>query len=95
MTGPEETGPARARLVLATANQHKLRELTRILATGHVDVDLAGLAEFPGAPEVPETGATFSETRIDSCPIENPSSRAVTSRRTGLGSEASMKGSRR
>ena len=29
------------RLVLATANPHKLIELTRILAADHVDVDLA------------------------------------------------------
>jgi XTP/dITP diphosphohydrolase len=53
--------PVRPRLVLATGNQHKLAELTRILAAGHVDVELAGLAAFPGAPEVAETGATFVE----------------------------------
>jgi XTP/dITP diphosphohydrolase len=52
------------RLVLATANQHKLIELTRILAAGHVDVALCGLAEFPGAPEVQETGATFAENAL-------------------------------
>ncbi len=45
--------------MLATANQHKLGELTRILAAEHLDVDLAGLADFPGAPDVAETGATF------------------------------------
>ena len=50
---------ARRRLVLATANPHKLTELTRILAAEHVDVDIAGLGEFPGAPDVAETGATF------------------------------------
>ncbi len=50
---------ARPRLVLATANPHKLTELTRILAAEHLDVDLAGLGEFPGAPDVAETGATF------------------------------------
>ena len=27
-------------------------------------MDLAGLAEFPGAPEVPETGATFAENAL-------------------------------
>src|SRR5260221_123073 len=42
------------RLVLATANLHKLIELTRILAADHVDVDLAGLNQFPGAPAVAE-----------------------------------------
>jgi XTP/dITP diphosphohydrolase len=63
MTGSMPGGP-RARLVLATANQHKLAELTRILAAGHVDVELTGLADFPGAPEVPETGATFAENAL-------------------------------
>jgi XTP/dITP diphosphohydrolase len=52
------------RLVLATANGHKLLELKRILAAGHVDVSLAGLAEFPGAPDVAETGATFAENAL-------------------------------
>ena len=32
----------RPRLVLATANQHKLAELTRILEAGRVEVELAG-----------------------------------------------------
>jgi XTP/dITP diphosphohydrolase len=49
----------RRRLVLATANPGKLCELTRILAAEHIDIDLAGLGEFPGAPDVAETGATF------------------------------------
>jgi XTP/dITP diphosphohydrolase len=53
-----------SRLVLATANAHKLTELTRILAAGHVDVGLTGLSEFPGAPEVQETGATFAENAL-------------------------------
>lgn len=53
-----------ARLVLATANRKKLAELTRILAAGHVEVEPAGLDEFPGAPEVAETGATFAENAL-------------------------------
>jgi XTP/dITP diphosphohydrolase len=64
---PERNGrgeSARPRLVLATANQHKLAELTRILAAAGVGVDLAGLGEFPGAPEVAETGATFAENAL-------------------------------
>jgi XTP/dITP diphosphohydrolase len=55
---------ARPRLVLATGNQHKLAELTRILEAGRVDVELAGLGAFPGAPEVAETGATFDENAL-------------------------------
>ena len=56
--------PGRPRLVLATANQHKLLELTRILEAGRVEVELAGLSEFPGAPDVAETGATFDENAL-------------------------------
>src|SRR5258708_14533785 len=52
------------RLVLATANPHKLIELTRILAADHVDVDLVGLSQFPGAPDVAETGATFADNAL-------------------------------
>jgi len=61
---PATKDEARSRLVLATANPHKLVELTRILAAGHVDVDLIGLGEFPGAPDVSETGATFAENAL-------------------------------
>jgi len=55
---------ARPRLLLATANPHKLSELSRILAAGHVDVDLAGISEFPGVPDVAETGATFAANAL-------------------------------
>ncbi|HEX2315733.1 MAG TPA: RdgB/HAM1 family non-canonical purine NTP pyrophosphatase [Thermomonospora sp.] len=44
------------RIVLATRNQGKIAELRRILG----GIDVAGLAEFPGAPEVPETESTFA-----------------------------------
>ncbi len=53
-----------ARLVLASLNQHKITELARILARGQVGVDLVGLGEFPGAPDVAETGATFAENAL-------------------------------
>jgi XTP/dITP diphosphohydrolase len=42
-------------VVLATRNEGKLRELARILDTER----LVGLDAFPGAPDVPETEATF------------------------------------
>lgn len=64
MTEPESAPPEAARLVLATGNQAKLAELARILAAGHVQVDLAGLSDFPGAPSVRETGATFAENAL-------------------------------
>jgi XTP/dITP diphosphohydrolase len=52
------------RLVLATANQAKLAELTRILEAGHVDVELVSQATFPDAPDIRETGATFAENAL-------------------------------
>ena len=63
---PSEALPSEAlpRLVLASANAGKVAELTRILAAGHVGVRLAGLKEFPGAPDVAETGATFAENAL-------------------------------
>ena len=50
--------------MLATANEKKLAELARILDAARVAVDLAGRGEFPGAPEVAETGATFAENAL-------------------------------
>ena len=49
-------------LVLATRNPAKLRELARILH--EPKVALTGLDAFPGAPDVPETGATFEENAL-------------------------------
>jgi XTP/dITP diphosphohydrolase len=57
-------------VVLATRNAAKLRELTRILTQegaadhGGTQIALAGLDEFPGAPDVPETGATFEANAL-------------------------------
>ena len=53
-----------ARLVLATLNPHKIAELERILANGKVAADLVSLGEFPGAPDVAETGATFAANAL-------------------------------
>jgi len=64
---PERPGrgdPGQPRLVLATANPDKLVELARILAAGQAAAALAGLGEFPGAPDVAETGATFTENAL-------------------------------
>ena len=54
-------------VVLATRNTAKLRELARILGAedhGDAQIRLAGLEEFPGAPEVSETGATFEANAL-------------------------------
>ena len=54
------------RLLLATGNTKKLTELQRILdaALGTGRVELAGLADFPGYPDVPETGLSFGENAL-------------------------------
>jgi XTP/dITP diphosphohydrolase len=52
------------RLVLATHNGAKVIELRRILAAAGIPVVLSGLDEFPGAPEVAETGLTFAENAL-------------------------------
>jgi XTP/dITP diphosphohydrolase len=62
VSGPG-TGAAR-RIVLATRNPGKLAELTRILAASGAEVAVAGLDEFPRAPEVTETGRTFAENAL-------------------------------
>jgi XTP/dITP diphosphohydrolase len=54
-------------VVLATRNGAKLRELARILGAeehGGKQIRLAGLEEFPDAPDVPETGATFEANAL-------------------------------
>jgi XTP/dITP diphosphohydrolase len=54
-------------VVLASKNAAKVRELARILgAAGSAasQIRLVGLDEFPGAPDVPETGATFEENAL-------------------------------
>ena len=67
---PDVTAVAADTVVLATRNAAKLRELARILGAedgAHdrgTQIKLAGLDEFPGAPDVPETGATFEENAL-------------------------------
>jgi XTP/dITP diphosphohydrolase len=51
------------RVVLATRNGHKVRELRVILEdlTKELDLEIVGLGEFPDAPDVAETGVTFNQ----------------------------------
>ncbi len=46
-------------LVIATGNQHKLAEITAVLREFELGVELRGLRDFPGCPEVVEDGATL------------------------------------
>jgi XTP/dITP diphosphohydrolase len=68
VTGSADGATRARRLVLATGNRAKLAELARILAetaaVAELGLELAGLGEFPGAPEVRETGATFAENAL-------------------------------
>lgn len=54
------------KLLLATRNVKKLRELQRILDTalGAHAIELVGLADVPSYPEAPETGLTFGENAL-------------------------------
>lgn len=53
-----------ARLLLASRNAKKLRELRAVVAAAGLDVDVIGLDEVPPFPEAPETGATFEENAV-------------------------------
>ncbi len=61
---PRRSEAGALRIVLATRNPHKVTELTRILSATGLDVDLASLDAYPGAPEVAETGVTFEENAL-------------------------------
>ena len=47
------------KLVIATKNPGKAREMARILADAPYEI--VSLADYPDAPEVEETGSTFAE----------------------------------
>ena len=49
------------RLVLATRNEHKVRELRQILGdlVEELHLEVVGAGDVPGAPDVPETDVTF------------------------------------
>jgi XTP/dITP diphosphohydrolase len=53
-----------ARVVLATRNRGKVTELNRILSTAGCAGQIVGLDDFPGAPDVPETGLTFADNAL-------------------------------
>jgi XTP/dITP diphosphohydrolase len=52
------------KIVLATANTHKVFEFQRILNELVSDLELVPASDFLGVPEVAETGATFAENAL-------------------------------
>jgi len=52
------------KLVLATRNQHKVAELSRILAAAGLDAEVVDASAYPSVPDVAETGATFAENAL-------------------------------
>jgi XTP/dITP diphosphohydrolase len=52
------------RIVLATRNQHKVQEISRILAEAGVAAHLVAVADFPDVDDVVETGLTFTENAL-------------------------------
>jgi XTP/dITP diphosphohydrolase len=82
VTVPESAAPPK--VVLATRNPHKITELRAILASTGAGIDLVGVNEFPGLPDVAETGVTFAENALLKA--------TETARRTGLPSIADDSG---
>lgn len=53
------------RVLVASRNAKKLRELRRILdEAGVAGIEIVGLADVPEYPEAPETGATFEDNAL-------------------------------
>lgn len=56
---------ADVRLLVASRNAKKLKELSRVLAAAGIEgIELVGLNEVPEFPETPESGATFEENAL-------------------------------
>ncbi len=51
------------RLILATENEHKVREIRRLLSD--VQIDISHLGELDERPELTETGETFAENALE------------------------------
>jgi XTP/dITP diphosphohydrolase len=52
------------KIVLATANTHKVIEFQRILNELLPDLELVAASQYPGVPEVEETGSSFAENAL-------------------------------
>lgn len=54
-----------SRLLMASRNTGKLRELRRVIGPLLPQVELLGLGDVPPYAELPETGATFADNAVD------------------------------
>ena len=63
-------------VVIGTRNPHKLRELKRLMRGSGVRV--RSLADYPGAPEVRETGRTFEANAIKKALAHSRHTKALT-----------------
>jgi XTP/dITP diphosphohydrolase len=52
------------RIVVATHNPHKAREISEVLRARSPGTEVVGLDAFPGAPEPEETGETYAENAL-------------------------------
>jgi XTP/dITP diphosphohydrolase len=52
------------KIVLATQNSGKIAEFERLLAEFVSDVQVLGLRDFPGMPDIAETGTSFIENSL-------------------------------
>jgi XTP/dITP diphosphohydrolase len=52
------------KLLFATRNRGKLRELGQIVTEQGLELELRGLDELPGAPEIAEDGSSFVENAV-------------------------------
>ncbi|GAA2396647.1 RdgB/HAM1 family non-canonical purine NTP pyrophosphatase [Streptomyces glaucosporus] len=52
------------RLILATRNANKVRELEAILSAAGLDFALVGADAYPEVPDIKETGLTFAENAL-------------------------------
>ncbi|MGA5563435.1 RdgB/HAM1 family non-canonical purine NTP pyrophosphatase [Streptomyces platensis] len=52
------------RLILATRNAGKVKELRAILEAADLDIELVGADAYPDVPDVKETGVTFAENAL-------------------------------
>ncbi len=52
------------KMIFATGNSHKIREVRELLKTATNEIDIVGLAELGYHDDIPETGETLTENAI-------------------------------